>query len=142
LEAFVDTAKGFNDEDDEDLQKDNLSVEDLIFQNNNLKIQQKHEFVSDLQNETELMGLLRELLSLFSVNIFQEITYVIYKIWEKKTQSKNQAQTQKVQEEPLIPHFDCFHGFEDEEVTNDSFDNLFATKTMEEVVEEADRCAE
>lgn len=49
LEAFVDTAKGFNDdEDEEDLQKDSLSVQDLIFQNANLKMQQKHEFVSDL----------------------------------------------------------------------------------------------
>lgn len=33
------------------------------------------------------MSLLGELLGLFSLNIFHEIIYVVYKIWEKKSQN-------------------------------------------------------
>ncbi len=57
------------------------SVEKMILKNNNMKTQQKHEFISDLQNQTELFDLMRELSTLFNENVFHEITYVIFKIW-------------------------------------------------------------
>ncbi len=55
--------------------------------NDTLKIQQKHEFISDLQNEPELMELMKELSKLFAENIFHELTYVVFKIWEKKKEN-------------------------------------------------------
>jgi hypothetical protein len=55
--------------------------------NETLKIQQKHEFISDLQNEPELMELMKELSKLFAENIFHELTYVVFKIWEKKKEN-------------------------------------------------------
>ena len=119
LKEFVDAAKGFNDEslyglscDNETLIEENL--EEIIFKNNNLKIQQKHEFISDLQNETELSELLKELSKIFNESVFHEITYVVFKIWEKKNESQRNKSKNLSEDEPLIPHFDCFWGYEEE----------------------------
>jgi hypothetical protein len=35
-----------------------------------------------------MMELMRELSKLFTENIFHEITYVVYKIWEKKKENQ------------------------------------------------------
>ena len=59
----------------------------MIFKNSNMKLQQKHEFFAELQNSTELMELLTELMKLFNENVFHEITYVVFKIWEKKSET-------------------------------------------------------
>lgn len=63
--------KGLNDESlhglvdgSEKLEEENL--EEIILRNHGLKIQQKHEFINDLQNEPELMDLIRELSKLFT----------------------------------------------------------------------------
>lgn len=71
LKEFVDTAKGMNDgllfnESNEDEIISEETLEQTLMKNPNLKIQQKHEFISDLQSESELMDLMRELSSLFN----------------------------------------------------------------------------
>jgi hypothetical protein len=110
--------------------------------NDTLKIQQKHEFISDLQNEPELMELMKELSKLFAENIFHELTYVVFKIWEKKKENEKRQSNKVLEDEPLIPHFDCFWGYEDEEVPKISYSPFFDRKSMEEVVEFADKCAD
>ena len=59
------------------------------------------------------MELMKEFSKLFAENIFHEITYAVFKIWEKKKENERRQTKTISEDEPLIPHFDCFWGYED-----------------------------
>ena len=90
------------------------TIDEAIKGNRLLRYREKVNFIEELQKETELCGLLVELMMLFNARIFGEIVYVVYTIWNKKYLKYREERKQNTKN--VIPAFNCFYGFQDEEV--------------------------
>ena len=66
-----------------------------------------------MQKETELCGLLIELMTFFNPKIFGEVLYIIHQIWHQKYLPFRNRQ--KEGNSKVIPKFSCFFGYEGEE---------------------------
>lgn len=68
--------------------------------------------MEDLEKEAEVCSLLVELMVLFNHKIFNELAYVVYRIWSSRYTAFRASKKMK---SALIPSFCNFFGFEDEE---------------------------
>jgi hypothetical protein len=85
---------------------------DIIKSNRLFKVKERREFMEDLEKETELCGLLVELMMLFNHKIFNEIAYVVYRIWANKYSAFRKNKQSK--QTSLLPSFSNFFGFAEE----------------------------
>jgi hypothetical protein len=85
---------------------------DLIKTNRLFRVQERKSFMEDLEKEAEVCSLLVELMVLFNHKIFNEVAYVVYRIWSSRYSAFRAGKKMK---SPLIASFSNFFGFEDEE---------------------------
>ena len=89
--------------------------------------------MEDMQNETEVCGLLTELMVLFHANIFAEVIYMVQYLWEKQyLPYRTRRQGEK---SFFLPQFSCFSGFSGQELFGASVD--YNSTNPEEVRREA-----
>lgn len=68
--------------------------------------------MEDLEKEAEICGLLVELMMLFNHKIFNEVAYVVYRVWSNRYTAFRASKKTKGS---IIPSFSNFFGFEDQE---------------------------
>jgi hypothetical protein len=88
-------------------------IDEAIKGNRLLRFREKSDFIQSMQQETELCGLLIELMALFSQKIFGEVLYIIHTIWNQKYLPYRERQRKNANN--IIPKFSCFFGFQEEE---------------------------
>ena len=70
--------------------------------------------MEDMQNETEICGLLTELMVLFHANIFAEVVFMVQYLWERQyLPYRTRQQNTKTS---FLPQFSCFSGFSGQEL--------------------------
>ena len=58
-------------------------LEEVIQKNKLLRSRERSKLLTELQKESELCGLLTELMLLFSLPAFQEVLFVVHNLWQK-----------------------------------------------------------
>lgn len=87
--------------------------------------------MEDLERETEVCGLLVEMMLLFNQNIFNELVYVIYRIWSTKYLKFRNDKSNKTS---FLPSFSNFCGFESEEKSFGESTHYSESSSTSEVV--------
>jgi hypothetical protein len=93
------------------------TLDEALRENKLLRSRDRTRFIQALQNESEVCGLLVELMLMFNGAIFNELTYVIQNLWERKYLPFRERKSSAAK---LLPQFNCFFGFEGEEQDIDS----------------------
>lgn len=113
-DGFNQNQKGFNDNSiyrsyNNSSAPAKAPLTEVIKSNRIFRAKEKKEFMEDLERETEVCGLLVEMMVLFNQNIFNELVYVIYRIWSTKYLKFRNDKSHK---ESFLPSFSNFCGFE------------------------------
>lgn len=87
-----------------------MCLEEAVQKNTLLRQRERSRLMGELKRESELCGLLSELLLLFSLPVFQEVLFLVHNIWQRhylpfrtKTQSLS------------LPRLSAFTGWQGEE---------------------------
>ena len=105
---------------------------DLIKSNRLFRAKEKKEFMEDLERETEVCGLLVEMMLLFNHNIFNELVYITYRIWSTKYLKFRNDKSNK---ESFLPSFSNFCGFESSEKSFGESTHYSESSSTSEVVQ-------
>jgi hypothetical protein len=86
-------------------------LEEAIKASKLLRSRERSKFLLELQRESELCGLLAELMLLFSAPIFQEMLFIVHNIWDRHYLPYRQRRSSS----SFLPKFAAFVGWGDQE---------------------------